>query len=117
METSGKAGSQIRHFAPDGITLWGDDAIMESDPPRRLVHGWRSLYDEELANEPPSRVTWEIEPQPGGVTRLTVVHDQLEQSPKTAESVSGGWMFVISGLKTYLETGRPLADRSIGATP
>jgi hypothetical protein len=32
-------------------------------------------------------VTWEIEPQPGGVTKLTVVHDQLEASPKTAERV------------------------------
>jgi hypothetical protein len=37
------------------------------------------------------------------------VHDQLEDSPKTAESVSGtGWMMVLSGLKTLLETGEPL---------
>jgi hypothetical protein len=37
------------------------------------------------------------------------VHDQLEESLKTAESVSGGWSLVLSGLKTYLETGKPLA--------
>ena len=114
VDTNGMTGSPIRHYAPDGKTLWGDDMIMESDPPRRLVHGWRSLYDSDFAAEPPSRVTWEIEPQPGGITRLTVIHDQLEQSPKTAASVSGGWMFVISGLKTLLETGRPLAERSSG---
>jgi hypothetical protein len=42
---------------------------------------------------------------------LTVVHDQLENSPKTAQRVSGiGWMTVISGLKTLLETGQPLAE-------
>jgi uncharacterized protein YndB with AHSA1/START domain len=114
VDTTGVAGSPIRHYAPDGTTLWGDDSILESDPPRRLVHTWRSLYDPELAAEPSSRVTWEIDPQPGGITRLTVVHDQLEASPKTAEHVGGGWMFVISGLKTLLETGQPLAERSTG---
>jgi uncharacterized protein YndB with AHSA1/START domain len=62
-----------------------------------------------MSAEEPSRVTWEIEPQDGGVTKLTVVHDQLEGAPKTAESVAGGWMYVLSGLKTLLETGKPLA--------
>ena len=114
VDTTGAAGAPIRHYAPDGTTLWGDDTILESDPPRRLVHTWRALYDSELAAEPPSRVTWEIEPQPGGVTKLTVVHDQLEASPRTAEHVAGGWTFVISGLKTLLETGQPLAEQSTG---
>ena len=89
--------------------VWGDAAVTEFDPPRRLVHGWRSLYDPELAAEGESRVTWEIEPQDGGYCSLTLVHDQLEGAPKTAESVSGaGWMHVLSGLKTLLETGKPL---------
>ena len=114
VETTGEAGTPIRHAAPDGDKLWGDDTVIESDRPRRLVHSWRSLYDADLAAEPSSLVTWEIEPQPGGVTRLTVIHDQLEASPKTAASVSGGWMFVLSGLKTLLETGEPLSDRSRG---
>jgi uncharacterized protein YndB with AHSA1/START domain len=67
------------------------------------------LYDPEFAAEEPSRVTWEIEPQDGGFCKLTLVHDQLEGAPKTAESVAGGWMLVLSGLKTLLETGEPLA--------
>jgi uncharacterized protein YndB with AHSA1/START domain len=84
--------------------------VSEFDPPRRLVHEWRSLYDPEMALEQASRVTWEIEAQESGYSLLTVVHDQLENSPKTAESVSGvGWMLVLSGLKTLLETGEPLA--------
>ena len=85
-----------------------DGEVIEADPPRKLVHGWQSLYDPELAAEETSRVTWEIEPQDDGVTKLTLVHDQLEGAPKTAESVAGGWMFVLSGLKTLLETGEPL---------
>ena len=89
--------------------VWGDAAVTEFDPPKRLVHGWRSLYDPELAAEEESRVSWEIEPQDGGYCSLTVVHDRLEGAPKTAESVSGaGWMHVLSGLKTLLETGKPL---------
>jgi hypothetical protein len=47
-------------------------------------------------------------PRTGGL--LTLTHDRLEGAPKTAASVSGpGWMFVLSGLKTLLETGSPLA--------
>ena len=100
-----------RHLAlaPNGDT-WGDSAVLEFDPPRRLVHGWRSLYDPALAREPESRVTWDIAPQDGGHCLLTVTHDRLDDSPRTAASVGGtGWSFVLSGLKTLLETGRPLA--------
>jgi uncharacterized protein YndB with AHSA1/START domain len=99
------------HYAssgPDG-EVWGDEAVYEFDPPRKLVHGWRSRYSPELAAEDESRVTWEIEPQENGTSLLTVVHDRLEGAPKTAASVAGvGWMSVLSGLKTLLETGKPL---------
>jgi uncharacterized protein YndB with AHSA1/START domain len=92
-----------------GGERWGDEAIFEQEPPLRLVHEWRSQWDPDLAAEEPSRVTWEIEPQEGGYSLLTVTHDQLEASPKTAAGVAGGWMFVLSGLKTLLETGAPLS--------
>jgi uncharacterized protein YndB with AHSA1/START domain len=97
-----------RSQGPDGAS-WGDGEMYEFDPPLRMVHEWRSLYDPEMAAEEPSRVTWEIEPQDGGYSLLTVTHDQLEGAPKTAASVSGtGWMLVLSGLKTLLETSEPL---------
>ena len=84
--------------------------VFEFEPPHRLVHGWRALYDPETATEDESRVTWEIEAKDGGTSLLRVVHDQLEGAPKTAASVAGGWMWVLSGLKTLLETGAPLAS-------
>jgi uncharacterized protein YndB with AHSA1/START domain len=97
-----------RMTAPDGES-WGEDTVLEYDPPRRLVHTWQSKYNAELAEEEPSRVSWEIEQQEGGSSLLTVVHDQLEGAPKTAANVAGvGWMRVLSGLKTLLETGKPL---------
>ena len=93
---------------PDG-TVRGDTKVLEFDRPRRLVHEWQSLYDPELAAEPVSRVTWEIEPHEDGYCRLTLTHDRLEGAPRTAANVAGpGWMFVLSGLKTLLETGEPL---------
>ncbi len=108
VQTTAEVGTPIRYYAPDGTTLWGDDVVFESDPPRRLVVSWHALWDEETALEPPSRVTWEIEEREG-FCLLTVVHDRLDESPVTAQHVSGqGWMMVLSGMKTLLETGQVL---------
>jgi uncharacterized protein YndB with AHSA1/START domain len=109
VDSTFEPGAPYNSYSPDRSRHYVDGVVQEADPPNRLVHTWRSLYDEEAAREQHSRVTWEIVPEEGGVTKLTVVHDQLEQSPCTAESVSGaGWMYVLSGLKTLLETGKPL---------
>ena len=103
------ADGRRRVHGPDG-ELWGEEPVIECEPPRRLVHGWRSTYDPELAGEPESRVSWTIDPQGEHGCRLTLVHDHLERSPKTAASVAGeGWMLVLSGLKTLVETGQPLS--------
>jgi uncharacterized protein YndB with AHSA1/START domain len=96
------------HIGPRG-EAWEPDSVLEFDPPRRLVHEWHSQYDEEMNAEPVSRVTWEIEPQDGGTCLVTLTHDHLEGSPKTAAGVSGaGWMFVLSLMKSLLETGEAL---------
>ena len=108
IESTFEPGAPYLSLAGDGDETLVDGEVLESDPPRMLKHTWRALYDPETASEPFSRVTWEIEAQEGGVTKLTVVHDQLEAAPKTAESVAGGWSYVLSGLKTLLETGEPL---------
>ncbi len=110
VETSGQVGTPFRYRSPDGEVLWGDETVLEADPPLRLVVGWRSLWEPEFAAEPSSRVTWEIEPQDGGYCLLTVTHDGLADSTLTASSVSGaGWMLVLSGLKSVVETGTGLA--------
>ena len=109
VESTLEPGSPFDFHYANGSGLAVTGSVLESDEPRRLVYTWRALYDPALAAEEPSRVTWEIEPQEGGVSLLTVVHDQLDGAPKTAEGVSGtGWTHVLSGLKTLLETGEPL---------
>ncbi len=108
VDTTAKTGATLRYYGPDD-SLWGDDVIIEADPPRKLVATWTALWDPDTATEEPSRVTWEIDERDGGMCLLTVVHDRLEGAPNTAAKVSGeGWMMVLSGLKTLLETGEPL---------
>lgn len=109
VESDFEPGSPCLYYSPDRAQLWVEGVVEEADPPRRLRQTWRALYDETTSAEEPSRVTWEIEPGDGGVTKLTVVHDRLEASPQTAANVAGGWSFVLSGLKTLLETGEALA--------
>lgn len=107
LEADYRVGGRMRSWSPDRSDQWGDNVIEEYDPPRRLVHTWKNLYDADMAAEPASRVTWELEPANGGATKLTLVHDRLDDSPKTAASVVG-WAWILSNLKTVLETGTQL---------
>jgi uncharacterized protein YndB with AHSA1/START domain len=109
IDSSYEVGAPYTGWSTDRSQQYVDGEVIEASPPSRLVTSWRAMYDDETAAEPYSRVTWELEPAGEGVTKLTVVHDQLEQSPKTAANVAGGWSFVLSGLKTLLETGEPLS--------
>lgn len=79
--------------------------IVEVDPPFRLVHTFRVVHEEKAAADPPSKVTWEITPM-GETCRLRLTHEELGDA--TREYVTGGWEHILSGLKTLLETGRPL---------
>ncbi len=92
-----------------------DGEVIEADPPRKLVQTWRFLWDEQIKAEGPTRLTYEIEQSPHGPCRLTVTHE-LENAPLTLAQVDGvdlnaggGWPFILSDLKTLLETGANLA--------
>jgi uncharacterized protein YndB with AHSA1/START domain len=104
-ETTYEPGTPYVGWSRDHTLKFVEGEVLEADPPRRLSTTWSSQWDEEAAGEPPSRVTWEIEPQEGGGTKVTLVHDRLEAAPKTAASVAGGWSTVLDGLKAFLETG------------
>ena len=80
--------------------------VLEFDPPRRLAYSFRPAHA-GMEAEPPSRVTFELEPQKDQV-KLTIIHDNFEPGSKAFERVSRGWPLVLSSLKSYLETGKVL---------
>jgi uncharacterized protein YndB with AHSA1/START domain len=85
-----------------------DGVIEQMDPPRRLVQTWHVLYDAAMAEEAPSRVTWEIDPVGEGLTRVRLVHGDLAGSPLTWANVKDGWVWVLDSMKSLIETGEPL---------
>jgi uncharacterized protein YndB with AHSA1/START domain len=91
-----------------------DGEVLEVDPPHKLVQTWRFLWSDEVKAEGPTRVTFEIREGEAGVCKLTVTHE-LENAPEhaemlagTQEGAGGGWAYVLSDLKTLLETGEAL---------
>ena len=92
-------------MAPDGGSPLGEGENLEVNPPRRLVQTMRALWGDDVKAEGTSRITWEIE-QVEDSCRLTVTHDQLREGAN--EQLYGGWPMILSGLKTWLETGQKL---------
>ncbi len=118
-----RPGGAYRGFTNEGMRAMGapeigvDGEVLEVDPPRRLVQTWRMVMDDAMAAQGFTRLTYEIVESQPGITRLTVTHE-LDNAPMLAvlmsggmeeQGAGGGWPWVLSGLKTLLETGAPLA--------
>jgi uncharacterized protein YndB with AHSA1/START domain len=114
-----RKGGTYRGWTSDEMRAMGapdlavDGEILESDPPRRLVQTWRMVMDERMTAEGFTRLTYEIDEGRSGVARLTVTHElegaELLQKMLSGgmedEGAGGGWAWVLSDLKTVLETG------------
>ncbi len=103
VDSTWEPGASLTYTNPDGsIAIEG--TVVEADPPRKLV---QTFHFPEPPGEPverPSRVTWEIQ-EMGKACLLTLVHDDFDGETKTYMGVEHGWVPVLSGLKTLLETG------------
>jgi uncharacterized protein YndB with AHSA1/START domain/DNA-binding transcriptional ArsR family regulator len=100
-------GAQLRYDRADG-TLMADGIILEVEPPRRLVMSFHPRWAPEIEADGPVRMTWQVEPAGDGGSKLTVT-SVLKTGSKSAESFAAGIVFIVSGLKTLVETGEPLA--------
>jgi len=105
VHSDGTPGSRFEMTHPGAPGLLGEGENLEVDPPRRLVQTMVALWGEDVKSEGTSRVTWEIVPV-GDSCRLTVTHDQLREGAN--DQLYGGWPMILSGLKTWLETGEVL---------
>jgi uncharacterized protein YndB with AHSA1/START domain len=100
-----KVGSAINMgVSGQGIEL-GEGEILEIDPPRRLVHTMTALWGDDVKTEGATRVAWDIA-QVADSCHLTVTHDQMREGAN--DQIYGGWPMILSGLKTWLESGELL---------
>jgi uncharacterized protein YndB with AHSA1/START domain len=104
VDSDWKPGARYEMHVP-GVIVLGEGEVLEADPPRRLMHTMTALWSDEVKAEGASRVTWEIE-QIADSCRLTVTHDQLREGAN--DQLYGGWPMILSGLKTWVETGEVL---------
>jgi uncharacterized protein YndB with AHSA1/START domain len=105
------AGQPYRtSLASGGPAVDGTIEVLEA--PHRLVMTWHVLYDSAMAEEPPSRVEWRLTEAGEHLTRVDLVHGDLARSPLTWASVRHGWVWILDGLKTVLETGEDLPSPS-----
>jgi uncharacterized protein YndB with AHSA1/START domain len=121
-----RPGGGFRAYANEGMKALGcphvisDGEVLHADPPRRLVQTWRMTMTPDMAAEAFTRLTYEIKPARGGVTKLTVTHDvtgapmwaAVLRGESESRGAGGGWNEILSGLKTLLETGQQLPFQS-----
>jgi uncharacterized protein YndB with AHSA1/START domain len=98
-------GSKIEVGNQEHGVVLGDGEVLEIDPPRKLVITMRALWGEDVKAEGFSRVTYEITPV-GDSCHLVLTHDQLRDGAN--DQLYGGWPMILSGLKTWLESGELL---------
>jgi uncharacterized protein YndB with AHSA1/START domain len=104
VESDWRQGSSWLLRMPDGrVDVEG--VVRESDAARRLVVSWNVVWAPEAL--PEAVVTYEIEVLDGGVVRLTEAHPTPIPT-YLLEGGGGGWPMILSGLKSLLETGKPL---------
>ena len=101
-----KPGSSWEHRDPQTGETKICGKVVECDPPSRLVFTWTRPAE---VSDPASysRVTFELEPI-DEMVKLTVTHDQLVPGSSMEKGITQGWPRVLSSLKTFLETGKPL---------
>ncbi len=110
----GAIDSTLEPGAPYRMTVDGrlqiEGEIVEATPPRKLVQTFHGVWIEAMRADAPTRVTWEIEDAGHGVSRVTLVHEGLVEGSTTHEQVTGGWPYILSGLKSVLEAGKGVEE-------
>ena len=101
-----KPGSGWEHREAETGKVKLAGKVVECDPPRRLVITWAAPADAANTSAH-SRVTFELEPV-DEMVKLTVTHDQLVPGSDMEKGITQGWPRVLSSLKSFLETGKPL---------
>ncbi len=107
VESTWEPGSPIRYLGKDG-SLVADGEIISCEPEARLEMMFHARWDPELEAEGPVREVW-IVADAGETTMLSVEMHDVAIDSKTYSEFTGGFPFIVSGLKTLVETGKVMA--------
>lgn len=102
-ETDWKKGSEWSLNDEKGEP-YDEGTIVEIKPMKRLVLRWQHVKFKEM-REGFTRCTIELKPS-GTAVKLTVTHEINKPKSKFIDAVGGGWPFILSNLKSMLETGK-----------
>jgi len=97
-----KPGSRIVYEYPDG-SVAADGEVIAVDPPNSLEMTFHARWDPEMEAEGPVRQVWQLEAGEGDHTKLTVTTIGLRAGTRMAEEFSGGMVWIVSGLKSFVE--------------
>jgi uncharacterized protein YndB with AHSA1/START domain len=105
MNSTFKPGAPLAFERNGKVDVRGE--ILDSDAPNRLAYTFHVEGPGPQHDEGPTIVECLLE-QYEDTTRLTVTHSNLKKGGKVRGAISGGWPFVLSGLKSFLESGETL---------
>jgi uncharacterized protein YndB with AHSA1/START domain/DNA-binding transcriptional ArsR family regulator len=107
VDSTWEAGAPLTYAYADG-SIAADGEVLEIDPPHRVRMSFHARWDPDIEAEGPVEMAWVLERQ-GDATKLTVTTSGLVEGSRTAADFSGGVVYIVSGLKTLVESGRPMA--------
>lgn len=114
VESDWKIGSPWRMMMADpggtpGEIVDSQGVVTDSVSPTKLGFTWRVMWVPEMADFPEGHVTYTLDDMGFGVTRLRMDQKHDGSLPEHyVEMGKKGWAAILSGLKTLLETGKPL---------
>lgn len=113
VDSDWSVGGRIVYAYPDG-TVAADGEVLEIEPGSRVTMIFHPRWSPDIEAEGPVRMTWAIESAGEGVSKLTVVTSGIREGGVVQGEFGGGIVHIVSGLKTYLETGEPLTPVGAG---
>lgn len=105
VESDWSVASRVQYLSPDG-SLVADGFIVTIDPPNHLELMFHARWDPELDKEGPIRMVWTVKDN-NGLTTVTVA-SFMDPDTKSYTNWTEGIPFIVSGMKTLLETGSPM---------
>ena len=84
-----------------------EGTVLRAVPGEVLELTFSPTWDDEVRDEPGFRIVWRIEPAEARCI-VTVEHYDLDPDSATARQVGPGSLYLVSNLKTWVETGSPM---------